>query len=124
MENGYLAITSAIILSIIAMVLAVGLSFSSYFGLSDIQDANLKETSVALAEACVDKALLSLAQNINYTGNEIIAVGSSTCSILPTEISSTYKIIKTGANFSGAVTNLKITAVTSSPFEILKWEEY
>lgn len=124
MKNGYLAITSAIILSIIAMVLAVGLSFSSYFGLSDIQDANLKEISVALAEACVDKALLSLAQNINYAGNETVAVGSSACSILPIETSSTYKIIKTKANFSGAWTNLKITAATSSPFEILKWEEY
>lgn len=121
--KGYLAITSAIILSGILILAAIGLSFSSYFNLSDISDSNLKETSYFLAEACSETALLKLAQDANYGGNENISVASGTCSILPMESSSTQKIIKTSAVSRTAATKLKVT-VEGSPLKIVFWEEY
>lgn len=124
MPNGYIAIISAIILSAVLMLLAIGLSLSSYFNLSDIQDSNLKDITVSLAEGCAEVALLKMAFSSSYSGNENLTIASSTCAILPVESSSTQKIIKTQASFANSATNLKITISSSSALKVLFWEEY
>ena len=75
-----------------------------------------------MAEACVDTALLKLAQNQSYNGNENISVGNDQCSVLSIETASGQKIIKTKAIFQNAVTNLKIT-VNSANLSVIYWEE-
>ncbi|KKR55701.1 MAG: hypothetical protein UT92_C0001G0044 [Candidatus Curtissbacteria bacterium GW2011_GWA1_40_24] len=122
-SSGYLAITAAIILAAVLTVLALSLSFSSFFNSSDVQDSNLKESSYFLAEACGETALLKLSQNSNYSGNEIVSVASGTCKIFTLEASSSQKIIKTQASSSEAATNLKIIVQTPS-LDIVSWEEY
>ncbi len=121
-QSGYIALISSIIISILVLGIALAISSAGYFSRFDILKNEFKERSSALAEACVDTALLKLAQNQSYNGNENIGIGNDQCSILPIEIASGQKIIKTKASFRNAVTNLKVT-VNSANLSVIYWEE-
>ncbi|MFH1346922.1 MAG: hypothetical protein ABIH10_01585 [Spirochaetota bacterium] len=120
--KGYIAIISTIIISILLMTITLTVSSMGFFSRVNILDAEFKELSFALAEACVETALLKLSWNKSYNGNENISVGEYQCSILPIETVSSQKIIKTKAIFLKATTNLKIT-VQESNLLIIFWEE-
>ncbi|MDO8537147.1 MAG: hypothetical protein Q7R94_02790, partial [bacterium] len=59
-SGGYIAIMSALIISIIISIVLVSLGQSAFFNRINISDAHLKGKSRSLAEACVDTALLKL----------------------------------------------------------------
>ncbi|MBI2591778.1 MAG: hypothetical protein HYW34_03835 [Candidatus Brennerbacteria bacterium] len=121
-NKGYIAITSAIIISFLLMTIVLTLSSASFFSRSNVLDSNQKETGLGLAEACADTALLKLAQNSSYAGNENINIGSDTCSILALESPSGQKVIKTWTNYKGYRTNIKI--ILNYPvMTIISWEE-
>lgn len=122
MKKGYIALTSVIIVSILILTIVSSLSFSIFFGRFNILDSENKESASALAEACADKALLKLAQNSSYQGNENAGVGTETCFIFPIELLGNQKIIKVKASKGGAVSNFKIT-VNNSDFSIASWIE-
>ena len=121
-QSGYIALISSIIISILVLGIALAISSTGYFSRFDILKNEFKERSSALAEACVDTALLKLAKNQSYNGNENINVGNDQCSILIIETASGQKIIKTKAIFQNAVTNLKIT-VNNTNLSVIYWEE-
>lgn len=121
-QSGYIALVSTIIISVLLMAVSFATSSSGFFGRFNILNAEFKERSLALAEACVDTALLKLAQNQSYAGNENISMGNDQCSVLPIETLSGQKIIKTKAIFQSSVTNLKIT-VQASDLSVISWEE-
>ena len=120
--DGYIALISSIIISILVLGITLAISSAGYFSRNDILKNEFKERSFALAEACVDTALLKLAQNQSYNGNENVSVGNDQCSILLIETASGQKIIKTKATFQSAVTNLKIT-VNNTNLSVIYWEE-
>ena len=122
LKEGYIAITSAIIISFLLMTIVFTLSSASFFSRSNTLDANQKETSLGLAEACADTALLKLAQNSSYAGNENINIGGNSCSILALESPSGQKIIKTWADYKGYRTNIKIT-MNHPAMTMISWEE-
>jgi hypothetical protein len=122
-NRGYIAITSAIVISALLLVISGIVSFSSYLSRFNVLDVSSKEESRALAEACVEKALLKLALNASYGGNEVLAITAGrSCRILPVESAGGQKIVKTTAAFGGAVSNLKVVMVLSPP-TIISWEE-
>ncbi len=121
-SNGYIAIISTIIISLVLMGMVFSVSFSGVSSRSNILNSEFKEQGFALAEACTETALLKLAQNKFYSGNENILVGSDQCSILPIETISGQKIIKTKAIFKKTTTNLKIVA-TENNLSIISFEE-
>jgi len=121
-NSGYIALISSIIISILVLGIALAISSAGYFSRFDILKNEFKERSLALAEACVDTALLKLARNQSYNGNENINVGNNQCSILIIETASGQKIIKTKAIFQNAVTNLKVT-VNNVNLSVIYWEE-
>lgn len=120
--NGYIAIISAIVISILIMGFVFAVSFSGFFNRFNILDSSLKEIANGLAEACAETALLKLAENSNYGGNENIAIGNEQCSILPLETAGNQKIIKTKAIIQKAVANFKII-VNAADLSIISWEE-
>lgn len=121
-NKGYIALTSIIIVSILSLTIVLSMNFSGFFNRFNILDSEFKETSFALAEACANKALLKLAQNSSYLGNENINVGFNTCSILAIENNGSQKIIKTKAQIKNAVSNLKVVINTPN-FNIVSWTE-
>jgi len=122
-NQGYIAITSAIIISLLLLAITFTVNLSSFFGRFNIFDSQTKEISYALAEACAEKALLNLVQNSSYAGNETITVKTpDTCDILAIETNGSQKIIKTSAIFDKTKTNLRVVFDTTSS-QIIFWEE-
>ena len=120
--KGYIAITSAVIISVLIMGVVFAVSFSGFFNRFNILDSSLKETANSLAEACAETALVKLAENSNYGGNENIAIGDEQCAISALETNGNQKIIKTKAIVQNAVANFKIT-VDAATLSIVSWEE-
>ena len=121
--KGYVAITSAFIITALILVIVLGVSLSAVLTRENILSSDLKETSKALAEACAETALLKLAQNSSYAGNETITVAASTCSIVAVVASGTKKIITTTGRAGDVYTNLRVTASSSPVLSISGWEE-
>ena len=77
------------------------LSFSGFFSRFNILDAENKEISSGLAEACVDSAIVKIASDWSYApivGGESVPVGANNCNIVSVQISgASEEIIKTQA---------------------------
>jgi hypothetical protein len=127
-NTGFIALMSAIIISAILLLITINLSKNSFSGRLNILDSEYKERSVALAEACVDTALLKLANNSAYTGNQTITVsGGDTCIIKNINPTTDPIVIDTKAFFppvasQKATTNLHVR-VNKVDLAVLSWEE-
>lgn len=124
-EQGFIALITAIALSAILIAVTVALNQSGFFTRSALLDSEYKERSAALAQACVNTALLKLAANPAYTGNEILTVQGDSCLIRPTKINvpiAGQDTIETSAIFQEATTNLSVV-VNAPDFSILSWDE-
>jgi len=120
--NGYIAITSAIIVTIIVVSVILTTSSIGYFGRFNVLGTLFKEEGNAFANACADTALLNLALDIDYAGNETITVASSTCTIMAIETNGDEKTIKTQAVENDRTSNLKVILDTTN-FTIVSWDE-
>lgn len=108
-ERGYLAITVALIFSLIALFVAASLGTRTLIARFNRLEYVNKKISYALARSCDDAALLRLRGDTNYAGNETLTVGSYTCTIFPVEQTPPNYVIKTKAVVQRATTNLKFT---------------
>ena len=122
-ESGYIILFSTLILIFIAITLVVSVSYSGYLARFNILNSSAKESSYALASACAEQALLSLATTNTYTGNQTVSVGSSTCQIYAIQSQSGQTIITTKGSSQNTTTNLKITVTQTTPITIVSWEE-
>lgn len=122
-NKGYIAIVSALLISFVIMTITLGLSFSVYFGRFNVLSSEAKERSLALAEACAEKALLKFSLDPSYSGNEIIVVsGPETCNILPVTAEGDKRIIMTRGEFYNTVSKIKVV-ISASPVTLVSWEE-
>jgi len=113
-NRGYIAITTAIILSIVTMSVAISLGSSNLLTRFNFVAFNNKQTTYFVARSCLSHALLQLVKNISYAGNENVNVSSYQCSIQAVETSGPNKIIKAKSQISGATTNLKLTVAAAT----------
>jgi len=125
MESGYIALTSAIIISVVLLSITLSLGFSSFFGRFDIADSESKEMSVAYAEGCVDQAILDLSYGTYYSSVDINSDGTNDCTIKPSELDSPISgetTIKTQSFVNKAYTNLKVI-IDSNDYSVKSWVE-
>ena len=104
-NSGFAALMSTIIISATLLLIAVSLSNVSFYGRSNILDSELKERSFALAEGCVDAAILNLLQSVDYAGD--VAIGSDKCTIQSVS-GSNEKTITTYADYRNYITKLEV----------------
>lgn len=121
--RGYIALTSAIIISMLIMTIIFSISLAGYFSRSNVLISEYKDASLALAEGCAEKALLKYAEDNSYVGNEIITINPGQCMILPIEISGNNKIVKTKAVVQSATSNIKVI-FNGADGTIVSWEEF
>lgn len=114
MKRGYIAITTAIILSFLILLVAGTFGTASLLSRSNNLDFYLKKTSYSAARSCLDYAILQLAQSSSYAGNQTIQVSSYQCTIEAVTTAGANKIIEATATVSGATTNLKLTLNASN----------
>ena len=124
---GFIALVSAVIISIVLLTLVVGVGERGFSSRFNILNSELKAMSSGLAEACVETAILFLAQNSGYTGPELIHVGDSECEITSVVNNGAGGFdIRTHAVSAPIVTNtfLQVTIDNAPPnFPIQDWKE-
>ncbi len=118
-QRGFIALISAIIISVILLLVITNLSLTSFYDRFNVLDTELKTRSSDLAEACADTALLNVAKNITYTGS--VSVGADTCTI-QSVTGSSQKTILIQANYKNYYTNLQIVA-NASDASVVSWQE-
>jgi len=126
-NGGFAALMAAIIISVILLLLVTTLSLTGFSGRLNILDSEYKERSSALAEACVDTALLKLAANPSFGGGplDVDVSGSNRCTYVvynPSVDNPNAITIETTADFQHAVTNLRVK-VQKSDLSVNSWEE-
>lgn len=121
-EKGYIAISTAIILSILIMAVAGALGGYSFTTRNNIVDFENKHASYGAARSCLDQALLKLAEDSNYAGGEIFQVGEAECEVVSVAPSGPNSVIKARSQIRGATTNLQLT-VDSATLSTVSLEE-
>ncbi len=119
-NQGFIALMSVIIISTILLVLIVAGSLVGWYSRFNILDAESKERSSALADACVDQLLLEISFDPSYpTSQKTVALGSDTCTIAPQNGAGKYPV---QATFNGAYTNLLVGVDPDGP-SVTSWQE-
>lgn len=123
-RRGFIALTSAIIIAAILLLVATTGGLTGIFARGDALDAELKARSVATADACVDQALLELASDPSYAGRAGYTLNAlDTCWIgQVTTASSLYSFKVQATSSNAAVTNLSVSAKTSD-LSVTSWQE-
>ena len=111
-REGYIALMSAIIVSVMLMAVLITLNLGGYFGRFNVLNSELKQRSFSLADGCASAAVLNLAQDPSYAGSTTLAIASDTCTIFA--IASGTGVIETQGIYQHAYTNLKLTVDTTT----------
>ena len=122
-QQGFIAVMSAIVISVLLIAITVVLGLSGFFGRINILDSESKERSIAMAEACADATILNLAQELPPPSG--ITVGTDTCSVVLVETdtpATDQTTIHTQANINKSYTNLEVV-INDDDFSIISWQE-
>ncbi len=131
---GYVALFSAIIMAAVLLVIGAALSRSAFYLRFNVLDAESKQISLNLAEACSQTAMLKLRQDANYqppAKGECVGVGDvcgapgarKICKICSVSTGGSYTIV-TRAVFNRAFTNLQtIGQLNNSGFNVSSRQE-
>jgi hypothetical protein len=124
-EKGFIALISAIVISVLLLVITLTLGMTSFFARFNVLDSEFKEQSTALAESCVSQAMLDLAQGTSSSKSYPLRVdvGSDHC-FIPNQpvVSGTQTTIKATANIQGAATNIE-AVVKNADWSVVSWRE-
>ncbi len=121
-DSGYVAIITAIFVSIILGIIVFTMSLGSFLGRENSLSLHLKEKSRGLAEACVETARLKIAQSSSYVGGENVNVASDTCRIVSVANLSGNSLILAQGNYRNIFTDLEVI-IRQNDASILDWQE-
>lgn len=123
MHRGFIALISTVIISAILLTVIVAGSLTGFNSRFNVFDAESKERSHALADACVDIVLIRLSYDATYGGPETIPVGDDECQVVGTvDPISNPRVYKLKGGFQDAHTNLLVT-IEVNTLEISSWQE-
>ena len=108
-NKGYIALMSAIIVSAILLVISVSLGVGGFFSRFNVLDKEYKQKSQALAEGCLQAAMVKWALNPNFSAGNI-NIGGDICTIASIQNNTPVVgqlTIQTSAVYHQAVTNIK-----------------
>jgi hypothetical protein len=139
-NQGFVAIISAIMMSLILIGLVMTMSMSGFLSRFTILDYEFKQVSLSLAESCAYRAFQNSAENVSYApvvGGEIVLVASDSCTIESIQYGPVINAMKTAdiqvrAEYHGAFTQLRIRILVHDPLaasvptqniQIVSWQE-
>lgn len=129
-EKGFVALISAIIVSVTLLLFTLAVSFEGYHTRFAVLNSDFKEKSNYLAESCVYTALIEVLRDDNFHSEafpQTIVVGGDICTIIEVDTLSfpgEYRIFSKGV-FDRAVTNLEVNVDVSDSSDVTidSWEE-
>jgi hypothetical protein len=128
-NKGYIALISAILISVSLLTLVAAVSLEGYFSRFSILESEQKEMSAYLAESCFNTAVLKISQNAQYVGGlPLIKVGDAQCKIVSVSQGTVFasnRLIRTQGVVGDAYTNLQIEIDPSKlpQVDIVSWVE-
>lgn len=124
-SQGFMALTSMLIISAISLAIAISISLLGISEAKSTTSLKYGDEASAIAQSCVEEALLRLKLNINYSGGSL-NVASGTCNISITGPIS-EKTIDVTAQLSAISTYTKrvqvVTRNSNDGLNILIWKE-
>lgn len=129
-NGGFIALITAILLTVILLVAVTSLNENGFFVRSEVLDSEYKNASQGLAEACISSAILSLAKDPTYSVvDESISVGSDSCTLDTIELDTPPGMVTISASAvypsgvsQGAVTRIQVV-VDATDFSVIEWKE-
>lgn len=124
-QKGFVTLMSILIVGAVSTSIAVFLILA---GMDAYRaTANLEESAQAkaIADACAEKALNSIKDDTQYSGNETISFERGSCSVLPV-VGSVNQIsaVEVSGTVSSTVRKVKvITSQVTPQIEIQSWQE-
>ncbi|MDO8435459.1 MAG: hypothetical protein Q7S89_02145 [bacterium] len=122
MNRGAALLISVLILSSI-MLGAIIFGSQSFRNETDAATALLnKKAAEAAATSCMEEAFYRLGNNPAYVGNEILAIGGTSCTIRPIVSGGGTWTIETEAAAFGLNGRLRVVLSSRFPLTITSWE--
>ena len=107
-NQGFIVLTSVIILSIVLLMIAQTMSSSGYFQRQGTVEFESKQFSYVLAQSCLDHALYNLSNDLDYAGNETFTVSGFTCTVDPITTQGDNTTIQISSTVRTSTTKLKM----------------
>lgn len=117
-EQGYSLIVSIIIISTVLLLAGVVTARQLQDGFFASVRLNQFTQSELSAQGCADVALLRIATDSSYAGNEVVDINGNSCTILPIIGS----IIEIESQNDEQVYRLRVSLSNIDPPQISKWE--
>lgn len=121
LKRGYIAFTSAVVISASLLLLATAGSVRGWYVRSNVLDREFKLHSEALADACVEHALLWLAKDPIFTGPATTTFEGGVCMVDAIVTTGLQKQFTVRATYQTAHTNLRV--VIDNKFQVISLEE-
>lgn len=114
--QGYIALTTALILSVVFLSVGIGVSMLAVSGGQNSLSMYSAKKAEIIAESCVEYALFQLQQSLEYVGNETVNIGGETCDILTIGgIGNNNRVIKTESTVSDYVRHIEVEVAEIFP---------
>jgi hypothetical protein len=122
-QDGFIALTSVIIISAFFSILFIGMFFSATEQIERADDREFSVRALGLANSCAEQALNNLKNDLSYEGDETVTVGAYTCDILALDSTDMTKVIKTTGAVHGYTKRVQIEVdLIAHPYlEIIDW---
>ena|GEM_PF-2248676 len=80
-QGGFIALISTVILTAVLTAAIFATSTSSFFARFDALGNEFKRTSLGLSESCLNVALMNIAEDYDYAGDETVSIEGDKCYI-------------------------------------------
>lgn len=115
-KNGFIAMTSVLVLGAIFLVLILGVTSQSVNLLQHTISVQHADAAKQYAYSCAEYALLQATQQLHYTGNQMLSFEDETCEILPVaEDVDGSSTIRTQSTVKGYVHRVVVEVVNIYP---------
>ncbi|MCI0619904.1 hypothetical protein L0Y40_02615 [Candidatus Wolfebacteria bacterium] len=124
LQRGFIALTATIIVAAVLLTLVIAVASKGFYGRFNALDAEVKEVSRALAEGCVQTAILEYEKESSYAGGDEITIDGNTCTIVSVDGSLPSAVaVEVHADAKGTVTNLRVVLDSTNDYFVESWEE-
>ncbi len=124
-EGGFIALTSVIIINAFFVVIFIGMFFSAAEQIERADSREFSTMALSLANSCAEEALYKIKNDIDYSGNEPINIGTEEdCQIMSVDQTDTVRIVKAlGEESNGYTKRIQVEVnINNHPYlEIMDW---
>lgn len=123
-SQGFIALTSVLILSAIFLSLAISTTLSVITATGTNTAFRERDVARYMARGCMEYALMQLERNLNYQGNEVILIDDEECEILPiTGAGNINRVLEVKSIIGAHVYHIVSEIETISPIMVVKTSE-